>query len=385
MWLTFLLLLLPPGVEHRTEHYELYAEVVDATETGEMLEALHASLTAHFGSAPREKKPLRVEIYASVEGFQDALKRDKQPVPAAGGYYSPESKTAYLWVQPSEYFTRQLILHEATHQFHFLAATENKAPKAGWYVEGIAEYFGMHDWDGKRLRTGVVPALTLEDYPARAQENWEKLAWDVEAVGAGAQPCDRPEAWALFHYLIHNHPRAFRELAGELDSGKKPGNAWERAFGEASLGPALKKWIEANRQPWRILTIAWQQRGEVLEGEAASFGLAARAGLEEAEVELDAAAGTKAGIAFGVKSKEEYCYAFFSGEGAVTVRKRSGQVWSTIATGEAPASARPTFSVKRDGEQLVLAVNGKEIGRFEAGGEAGIFIEGGTARFRVIR
>ena len=33
---------------------------------------------------------------------------------SGGGYYSEERRKAYVYIQPSEYYTRQLVLHEAT-------------------------------------------------------------------------------------------------------------------------------------------------------------------------------------------------------------------------------------------------------------------------------
>ena len=68
--------------------------------------------------------------------------------PAAGGYYHPSGRTAYAWRQPTIYFTRCLILHEATHQFHYLARTSNSVSLAFWYAEGLAEFLSRHYWDG---------------------------------------------------------------------------------------------------------------------------------------------------------------------------------------------------------------------------------------------
>src|SRR4051812_6906807 len=130
------------GKEVRTEHYDLYADGVDADDVGRMLEQFHGQMSAAFGRAPEGR--LRVELYADKAGFDRALKADDQGSVDAGGDYARETKKAYLYVQPSEYYPRQLILHECTHQFHFLAATHNKAPKAEWYIEGLAEYYGMH-------------------------------------------------------------------------------------------------------------------------------------------------------------------------------------------------------------------------------------------------
>jgi hypothetical protein len=175
----------PAGIETRSAHYDLYTESVDAAEAGAVLDALWDRLKEHFGSAPEGR--LRVEVYATKDGMHGALERDRQWKVDAGGCYAPDTKKAYLWVQPSESFTRQLLIHEATHQFHFLAATGNRGPAAEWYTEGLAEYFGMHNWDGKELKIGVVPAVSLEDYPAQAARQLSALGADAVLSANGRE------------------------------------------------------------------------------------------------------------------------------------------------------------------------------------------------------
>ena len=196
-----------------TEHYLIHTEgEVDAAETGRLLEALHAQLAEWFGAKPNPAEKLRVSVYGTRERWEAALREDGCPVPEAGGYYSTGTRKAYLFVQPSEYFTRQLTIHEATHQFHYLAATGNSAPDGFWYIEGVAEYFGMHDWDGTTLRTRVVPLVSLEDYPKKALANLERLEWNVDGIISGDVACERPEAWALVHFLDGSLAKKFQAL-----------------------------------------------------------------------------------------------------------------------------------------------------------------------------
>src|ERR1017187_7201487 len=150
--------------ELRTEHYDIHVEGLDVADVGRMLEQLHGHLKSYFGKAPEGR--LSVGVYATQERWAAALQADRQYVPlGAGGYYAPFTRKAYLWVQPSTYFTRQVLLHECTHQFHWLVATGNLAPSALWYTEGIAEYFGMHNWDRKTRQTCGIPGGTLAGHP----------------------------------------------------------------------------------------------------------------------------------------------------------------------------------------------------------------------------
>ncbi|MBI2898878.1 MAG: DUF1570 domain-containing protein [Planctomycetes bacterium] len=379
LWLMLLL-----QEETKTPHYDLRVEKIDAADAGRMLEELHAQLTKHFGSAPAER--LKVEVYGTRDGWSAALRRDKQPIPeGAGGYYSPGTKKAYLYVQPTEYFTRQLLLHEATHQFHYLAATGNRDPAAPWYTEGLAEYFGMHNWDGRTLRTGVVPAVTLEDYPEKAAQNLGRIGWNLGGMIEGKLPADRPEAWALIHYLIHNHPKPFAALSKSLDCGAKGRDAWKSVFGNADVAEPLRAWLEKNAQPWRIVWIGWQERGDVIEGAAGTNGAAVlkRSGPSlKAELELRSGE-LKAGLIFGYRSPDDFAIAQFVGSARVRIVRRSGGGWRILAEKEVPPRERPELHLAHADGRVRVTANGEEIGEFEATGDFGLNVDACRVAFRI--
>ena len=64
---------------------------------------------------------------------------------------------AWLVDQPSDYYRRHLLLHEATHSFMM---TELGGCGPAWFMEGMAELLGTHTWDGETgdLALGVMPA-----------------------------------------------------------------------------------------------------------------------------------------------------------------------------------------------------------------------------------
>ena len=376
----------PAGIEHQTTHYDLYAEGVNEADTGAMLEELYRQLTKHFGAAPQGR--LRVEVYATQEGWQEGLKRDGLGDPKSGGYYDPGGKKAYLWVQPSEYFTRQLILHEATHQFHYLAATGNRNPNVGWYTEGLAEYFGMHNWDGKELKTGVVPAVTLEDYPAQALAQFDRLKHDLQGVADGSTACDRPLGWALVHYLMNRDPKRFHELAARLDAQRKPEKAWNQVFGPVSAATVkdFREYLTGNAQPWRIATVSWQERGSRIEGKAAVTSVVLLKKMPAAlEAEVEILDGSlKAGIAFNFKSNDAFTLLQVLPDNKARIVQLANGGWKVLATADVPAAdGNPVVSWKREGKEAVLAVNGQEVGRLPDDGEVGLNVEGCQAVFRV--
>ncbi|MEK7470266.1 MAG: hypothetical protein AAB074_23085 [Planctomycetota bacterium] len=375
----------PPGAELKTAHYDLYAESIDAQDAGAMLEALHAHLSKYFGRAPRER--LRIEVYSTFEGFQEALKRDKVATVEAGGFYAPETKKGYLYVQPSEYWTRQLILHEGTHQFHLLTAAGNSAPPAAWYTEGMAEYFGMHNWNGKELRTGVIPAASLEDYPAQALKQFGDLKEDLEGIAKGTVACERPVGWALVHFLVNNHEARWKNLAAQLDARKSPAKAWEKSFGKT--GPefvkSFKDWLASHQQPLRIFWQSWQERGNAIEGKSKTgCGALFRTAPASLEAEIELKLGSlKAGFMFNFRSKDDYVTLQVSAGRAAIVRWDKG-IWKTLAAAEIDkAIACPVASYRIDGADAVLSVNGNEIGRMKADGDVGLWLEACEVFFRL--
>lgn len=162
------------------------------------------------------------------------LMNDAQNFKAAGLLPDdlPPFKNGYargleLWLheQPTAYYRRHLLLHEATHAFMHVAFGTCGPP---WYMEGVAELLGTHSLvDGR---------LTLDVFPARADDvpEWGRIRMVREALAEGralsvdeilAYPDDahlhkEPYGWcwALAAFL-DGHPRyrgRFRSLPGEL-------------------------------------------------------------------------------------------------------------------------------------------------------------------------
>lgn len=130
-----------------------------------------------------------------------------------------------VWVneQPSAYFRRALLLHEATHSFMM---TRLGGCGPGWHMEGVAELCGAHAWDAaaRALRIAVMPASReAAPYWGRVKLVREAPPLAIDAVlridNRRALPTDEYAwAWALAHFLDH-HPRyreRFRALSGNV-------------------------------------------------------------------------------------------------------------------------------------------------------------------------
>jgi hypothetical protein len=103
----------------------------------------------------------RVNAYVIKEKqrFQAAgLFPDKLP-PFLNGFQ--RGSELWLYEQPSAYYRRHLLLHEATHGF-MMAHVGGSGPP--WYFEGLAELLGTHRWQDGRLELGYMPP-TRDDAP----------------------------------------------------------------------------------------------------------------------------------------------------------------------------------------------------------------------------
>lgn len=67
----------------------------------------------------------------------------------------------WLYEQDTPYYRRHLVLHEGTHGF---MNTILKSCGPPWYMEGIAELLGTHEWKDGRLAMGIMPK-SREDVP----------------------------------------------------------------------------------------------------------------------------------------------------------------------------------------------------------------------------
>jgi len=63
----------------------------------------------------------------------------------------------WMYVQPDDYYTRHLMLHEGTHAIMNWFKGSTGPP---WYSEGMAEWVALHDWDGEKLELAAkIPSV----------------------------------------------------------------------------------------------------------------------------------------------------------------------------------------------------------------------------------
>src|SRR5690606_28751452 len=108
------------------DRYEVRSDVSPeaAAECLAVLEAAWPAFVERFGvvAVPRAGTRLPVHVYRTRDVYREHLVAGMEPWnPPAAGFYDRVHGVGHLEWSPRAYSTRRLLLHEAAHQFHYLA------------------------------------------------------------------------------------------------------------------------------------------------------------------------------------------------------------------------------------------------------------------------
>ncbi|MCA8917113.1 MAG: hypothetical protein KDB90_17115 [Planctomycetes bacterium] len=383
--------------EYESEHYRLRTNIDVATseDYSRVIEAAWPLLETFFDGAPKLRKGEKLDVYflATQEDWQAKLKEDGVGIPiGAGGYYWPGNKTVYLWKQPTLYNSRQLLLHECMHQFHFIAKCNNVGPQDTWYIEGIVENLSRHYWDGEKLSLGVIPFCSLANYPKLALELFERADYDLGAMITGERGSGRPEWWALVRYLLNadegKYLPAWKKLCKKLDGGQSAKNVFSSTAGDPKkLQPKILEWLKTQQEPFVPVWNEWQGQGSnaVVGTSNVTSGCRARDDASEIAATLIVPEGAwKGGLLVGFEDSESYTVALLNSEGGFSINQRIDKKWNVLKRGNAPEPAEGKYRLKavRTEGSVTISANDIELGSFElAGAKLGVCLENCTIRF----
>lgn len=320
------------------------------------VQQLYAVLEAYFGPLPpaRNQAPYQMTAYlmGDTQRFKDAGIFTEGPAQPHEGWYLGNE---FWWNrQATPYYTRHLMLHEATHCFMHVVPAVDCPP---WYVEGMAELFGTHYRDEQgQFKFGILP-----DGPDR-NPGWARISVLQDQIAAGKlRDVDEilkfqfddfsqlpPYAWSwAFCHFLNNHPRyqvPFRQLARRVLSGGFTAQATELF---APLLPDL-------RDEW-LLFAAQIQYGHNLERSAITFisGQELPAGQTSPSVQVAANAGwqssqvaVQAGRKYRVRATGQFTLAdrpkpWVSEPQGISIRYFAGQPLGRLMGAIRPAPISP--------------------------------------------
>jgi hypothetical protein len=154
---------LPPGFQRVSgKHVELITDMPLSDELRELPQVFDAAIPQWckaFGLQEADVADWQVQAFIMLdrERFFEAGLLPQEIADFPYGFQLGDR----LWVseQPSHYYRRHLLLHEGTHWFMTRKYGRYGPP---WLMEGLAEWFSTHRWDGQQLRTGVIPQSANE-------------------------------------------------------------------------------------------------------------------------------------------------------------------------------------------------------------------------------
>ncbi|MHC5019879.1 MAG: DUF1570 domain-containing protein [Planctomycetota bacterium] len=405
------------GVVHTSKRYELttYGDISadDAAEMLELAEQLHDTLVKHFRAKPvlrRNQPRLQIRMWATRDGFRTNALADGVPehLLGSGGVYWTGTRRAYFFRQPSPYATRHLWLHELTHQFHYHAVLGNgRHAIPSWYMEGIAEYFAYHHWDGKQLVCGRSDIICLEKRIPQMTAKARSGAFDPIAILAGTAQSDYGSAWALVHYFLQGADPATRKLFRALEPKiwkGAPKASSPKTLGRGKpeeLGQRILAWTARPHTTWKIDWTSWAAAGDwagdgAIDGHSKVVGLLRTHGRTkdpaapvriEARVEI---AGGRAGVCAGYHSTKQFVAFDCTAAGKARLVQRRNGTWHTVAHATVKPGPRPVLAlvVAADGT-CTAAVNGaqviqKKLEGVDGRGALALLVDGGRSRFSKI-
>jgi hypothetical protein len=240
----------------------------------------------------------------------------------SGGFYHPASGILFVRRQPTDYYSRHVVLHEVAHWYclQLLGARYEKMPL--WLCEGLADFAAAHTWNGQNLRAMQGPRVSLENYPARLDALLKRLMTETHSNGlqnrqspddqlpddnitAKADDALTPEniarcfvqlrsgananantlaydeyalAWGLTAFLIGEYPGEMSELFDSL-SQYDVAKSWQLAFSASQnvpTWPRFADWVAGQQLPWQWVWNHWEDDGQHLIGLSDSTALIAQ-------------------------------------------------------------------------------------------------------------
>ena len=292
-----LLLLVLQSEPVKTEHFEIVTDCQDkpyVKQVADALESGFAAMAAGWPGAAADKKPYRINLYATLEDYQAQDKKlNGGRFADSGGFSHPETGEAYLHVQPRPGVplldrTRGLIRHEAFHLMGYRhAARMGNAP--AWLGEGLCERAAE---EADRVAGGDPLEATVKfgDAVARVHSMIEQkrfISLDtvlMEDLSADKSALVRSlwysESWLLVKFLAERKPADWKNFQarfrqeGEAPASEMPAAVKKQLLETLSIkvDDLEKEWLAwiggLKPAPWWRVAGDWRLTKDGVEGAA---------------------------------------------------------------------------------------------------------------------
>ena len=337
--------------------YELKSQgsITEARDLLNVLEAAFPQFEEFFGKAPKASASNRLRVYLYDD--QDQWKAGLEQVGGtylgpAGGNYCWKTQAVFFYRQPTDWFTRKLMLQMCAHQF-MAHLTGHKKMASHWYRLGTVNYLSNHAWDGERIQIGVPPALTLENQASIALARLREPDFDYRKL---ITPTDKDDSAIHCEAMrvIQSEPsyrRALFSLRTQLDKGVALSTEeWNTAFGSYKrFDEKLRDSVARSQEPFVPVINQWETRRVdtdektghrtwTLRGTAPNYISVATTREEanslEFRVDRKGQPG-RVGALLDWIDHDDHTVLLFMTEGSYHVQRRTKQGWTNLAGGAA--------------------------------------------------
>ncbi|MDZ7814498.1 MAG: DUF1570 domain-containing protein [Planctomycetota bacterium] len=379
----------PDFTEYTSGHYQLRTDLGKefADDGLAALEAAYETEKDFYGAQPRLKRgnKLVVNCFSTKEKVNAYMAANGGGSVSKGGIYLYATREANLFRQPTDAYTRHLLVHECAHQFLHNSVCRNDGSVPSWLDEGLAEYFGSHVWDFKELSVGRTDIVRLNSNNKLRifKEHLADPNWKFAHIFSDNWTNNYPDSFGVVHFLISHksYSRRFMKfvklIKGRGDTGN-PQAGGRRAF-KSIYGHEPHKMEEALREfygdivpRWEVVWNQWDGGGKRIRGFSDVTGLlVSTTELKEGSrqsCKLDFIGGrqSKAGFVVGYEDTDNFTEIMLVKDERVKVVYRRAGKWVTGPSAELPAGAKgggpPTITLNllADG-RTEIGVNGAEV------------------------
>ena len=219
-----------------------------------LLDQMFDTWESHLGKLPPAEDKSEFQVTGYLMKNRDTFSETGLLPQALPGFSHGRHSGYEFWMneQPTDYYRRHLLLHEATHCY--MTAVPTDSVSTVWYFEGIAEFFATHTLDASGKAKFAVMPHNRESFPGLG-----RIKLVLDDVNAG-QAKDVASIWALaprdfqnnstygwswaLCIFLDSHPRYRNRLRGLLPVVRRPDPKQQVADVFAKDWPELQtEWI----------------------------------------------------------------------------------------------------------------------------------------------
>ena len=385
----------------------------------------------HAGDEPDTKKPRKTVPYQVKTGpkytvyfmndgerfFEKLIEKGVSTSKTSGGLCDDDQKAIFLYRQPSLESTRQTLIHEAIHAYHYNVFPGNFDGYPQWFQEALAESLDDHTWNGKNLRIGIMPPFVHGGKRHAIPVLFEFRDW-INEKKAGIAATHKPGEtvieynmidefvsehinyqrgddesgdneiidkaytlyWVLGKFLFLGRRDALNAILWEIctdpELAANPENAqtttsffraWQKAFEKKPLTiEGIHRWLMDNPIAWEIAFSEWQFTGNSFNAFSRGAALLVfwKEGVIPPFIARPETPGCAVGIAVNYFDKDNYSIIRVHENGNVAFCVRRNGVWSSVTNigtfrrnSNLPLPREYFFGVKRNGPMIGVFIN----------------------------